>query len=976
MLLPVYVPGISSEVSLLREMAETPSSNDALIADDGDAEPSCSSSSSSPAAQPNDGIMDLDESDDEGFMIQPTKRKRKPIAKSGRIKKIKINITVSSAEKTPDENADSSSSTTDDNNKSDPSSLLPNNTVTPPPPPLLLPSAEEIYATLIPTDELEDTLGFFAETHEEQDPIFQVFQRQSQKAALEKQLAALEAHDQSTLKEIDVFISDQMKSKQAAAERSLEKYKQRATDDEKRDSQRLYQLFTNKSAQNLNKIHQGMNMIRDRHTKEMHSAMQQHRQQGQQRHVPDHVMAQEWQQLASQLQAKQQRQLSDFVKKSEELKQRMAAEYKREQEKIRQQLESRLQSINVNRQKITAKLSSSFQQIRQRYIKRHALKMIAQKEQIIKELATLTDNSKKDASVENAPLKLEGRHLIKTLSSQDVRDAAKTSLEDKAEFRQPVPIKSTQPWAADRPSGASTRHKHRKTVMSHSSRQLSVEIHNEGLWVATINLTSTSTKEADSKSSDDKKKETSVDHEFIPWGVRAHDVLLSISCGEIPTGYDKLEFGEATELQGGQLRCVLTDLRTSEESAVVLRGSCVKEQEQDSLRELEKRTEIMTNIAAETEKQAVAAELLEKQSLAAVDQSSRDIEKIKKTQDEFMTKFRQYFGPDGKIIASNPNDRQKLEGAVNDIKTKLSQAETKAKAANQTIIDAKAKKEKLVQALKTDQKNVLLITNALKQRQIMISGRLSAKQAEAYASERASSRVKDVIGALKKAAHHRRARMNEKKSSNVSMTWLQSFPGLPTSLKKSLWHKMHRRKQQIVLRPVQESFVNDVRALVSEKTKEAKGLTVKQSDVEEQMVRAEQQFLLAVHPVIGRHVPTVPDTKGEHEWAEPGCSVDLSVPQSNNTNCILPRRPVFHVFEKHLAEIASAPGRQAASLLRSSHFKCLSSPLSAVAAASSPAETGAMSRVESKLMRNCEQPLYLCKLTTLPFVVSCRDACC
>jgi hypothetical protein len=301
---------------------------------------------------------------------------------------------------------------------------------------------------------------------------------------------------------------------------------------------------------------------------------------------------------------------------------------------------------------------------------------------------------------------------------------------------------------------------------------------------------------------------------------------------------------------------------------------------------------------------------------------------------------------DGKVIAPNPNDKQKLEGAVNDIKTKLANAEEKDKLAKQRAIETKAKREKLAQALKVAQRNVVLITSAVKQRQVVLSGRATPKQLEAFASERSSSRVKGVIGSLKKVADHRRDRMNEKKSSSVSMTWLQSFPGLPTSLKKSLWHKMHRRKQQIVLRPTHASFMNELRASV---LATASSSTAKAShNIDDQLVKVEQLFLLATHPASDANLSSVPVTRNEHQWAEPGCHIDLSVEPRLPNSSILPCRPKYSVLEKNLSEIASAPGCQAASLLRLSHFRCLASALSAVSVASSPAEAGVIGVDKSK----------------------------
>lgn len=293
------------------------------------------------------------------------------------------------------------------------------------------------------------------------------------------------------------------------------------------------------------------------------------------------------------------------------------------------------------------------------------------------------------------------------------------------------------------------------------------------------------------------------------------------------------------------------------------------------------------------------------------------------------------------------------------------------KVAKQAVADYKVRIQKLQAVAKMAQKNAAMVGSALKKKKaaratLMSAGGFTAtarRQLEAADIERASTRVKDVIASLKKAADTRREHMNEKKSNSVSSAWVQSFPGMPNALKKSLWHRMHRRKQQIVLRPTEETMLNELRAKVADTVAAAqqsggRSASKKQEILEEELLKAEQMFLLAMHPCRDEQLPTVPVTKsGESNWAEPGWHLILDVPSSaeaqspDSSSRILPCRSNFPVLEKNLSEIASSPGRQAASLLQTSHFRCLSSPLSAFAVASSPAETGASVASGSKYGR-------------------------
>jgi hypothetical protein len=253
--------------------------------------------------------------------------------------------------------------------------------------------------------------------------------------------------------------------------------------------------------------------------------------------------------------------------------------------------------------------------------------------------------------------------------------------------------------------------------------------------------------------------------------------------------------------------------------------------------------------------------------------------------------------------------------------------------------------------VKSAQRNYSLAVTLLQKKQTLSgnglskSGRSSGRPLVAVdEDDRASFRVKDVIGALRVTADRRREQSDQKKNTGFSSAWVQSFPGLPSSLKKSLWHKMHRRKQQVILRLTHESLVSELRTIVVRVTAakySERSKSDKMEKIEAEMMKAEQLYLLATHPVAEEPLQFVPPTKSSESWAEPGWKLDLSVQsdEAHRASMILPCSPSFPVLESYLSELSSTPGRQAASLLRTSHFRSLASPLSAFAVASSPAES-------------------------------------
>jgi hypothetical protein len=259
------------------------------------------------------------------------------------------------------------------------------------------------------------------------------------------------------------------------------------------------------------------------------------------------------------------------------------------------------------------------------------------------------------------------------------------------------------------------------------------------------------------------------------------------------------------------------------------------------------------------------------------------------------------------------------------------------------------------------QKAVAVATGLLKKKKAMNDAKAKGgKASDAVDMERAAGRVKDVIAAFHKTAEKRRGQLNQKRNSSASSTWVQSLPGLPGPLKKSLWHKMHRRRQQIVLRPSLESLTSELRRTVKTAVKAVPGKKKSSRLVEEELQRAEQSLYLAMHPTAPKELlPSVPPSGSSSEkWAEPGWQLVLDVPKNENgSSRILPCAPSFPVLSKNLAELSSAPGRQAAAFSRSSQLRCLASNLSAVATATSLAETDPSASSDRK-SKQCAPVIY------------------
>ena len=520
-------------------------------------------------------------------------------------------------------------------------------------------------------EELEDSLFFFQETHEEQDPAYISYIKEREEQAVKKRLSSLQEEDANGRKEIDKAISVQSKEKQTLTNKNIEKYKLKAGAEEKRDVQRLMQMYKDKMASNQGRIDQGIKILTQRHGQEMQKAVQQHRQHFQNQTQSPQAQ-QRWASVAQQLQAKQQRQMQEFRSKGEEMKKKSKKDFETQQEKLRNQYQKKLHEIEQSRRKVYAKIFNGFQQLRQRYLKRHMQRILKRKEQILEQSELAKKNAQRE--MQQGLSEIASGDTAPTTPAKKNADAAKTK-DEKEELRPPSPIKSLPEWVQDElmqrsngaVTGASARHKQRKSILSQVGKQLSVEIHNEGLWISVFvdknkdgdnedssnRSNTTRGNDKGSKSKDDKKgdgKDVDKNQEtFIPWGVEAHVVLQSIVCGEIPRGYrfaenGAIDYGDALSVQGGHVRCVVTDLRTSYQTASSQRAASVKEQEDSNLHGLEQKIVELSSLANESEAALNRAGGEEKDCRTTLEKAIQEVEKAKKIQQEFRTKFSGYLG--------------------------------------------------------------------------------------------------------------------------------------------------------------------------------------------------------------------------------------------------------------------------------------------------------------------------------------------
>ena len=120
--------------------------------------------------------------------------------------------------------------------------------------------------------ELEDTLSFFEETHEDQDPEFKEIQAKIEEEERKRQLEEVDKSDEAGRREIEAVVNRLFKEKQAAAETNVENYRARLARDEKLNVQRLEQLTRRKSQEKEREIQNGIELLQRRHQEQVRRA--------------------------------------------------------------------------------------------------------------------------------------------------------------------------------------------------------------------------------------------------------------------------------------------------------------------------------------------------------------------------------------------------------------------------------------------------------------------------------------------------------------------------------------------------------------------------------------------------------------------------------------------------------------------------------------------------------------------------------
>jgi hypothetical protein len=462
------------------------------------------------------------------------------------------------------------------------------------------------------------------------------------------------------------------------------------------------------------------------------------------------------------------------------------------------------------------------------------------------------------------------------------------------------------------------RQKQRKGLMNTASIQLAVEIHNEGIIAITRSNQATD--------NDDRGRSST----FIPWGRSCTSFLYSIVIGEIPSEciMDQICRDGHGMLRGGLVKCMITDLRTSEDIAISERAKTFSQIQRansnahkSDMDSIERR--LNNALVALKSMQAEYTDVKDKRDKLfaihneAVLQLELDCQQLDKFKAQAHNFFEQDGSPSQNIAVEN---QQKLLTAMLKYKGNYESSKSKETALREHL-------ELSTKAVKTKKSEI----NTL-QKEIVYSRQALASAKGNCDGTTLAVTVEFITASLGKIAEKRRFNRNKFN---------------PEEKSNAIPQKMLRRRITTMLRPSVRMMLGAITAELPTSSSHSKDcFDIVHNDDESSLspeLRAEQLLLLALHPLSTKDpLPSVPvQAQPNQSWAEPGWKIRLDNPSfdRDTSYSILPVRSEGHLSQT-MAATCSSCGRQAAALIKPRHLRMLTDPLAFECQTSVPSNSG------------------------------------
>ena len=468
--------------------------------------------------------------------------------------------------------------------------------------------------------EAEDPLSFYSNMNEGQDSDCVEFKSSMTKNRLENELNKLKKAKKLDMKKIQAYISARWEERSDRLQKQINKIRFDMVSKQAQQRSQLTEKQNQQTELDCRKIVAGENWLVQKQQIEMQQTMAQH-----QNLANTDIM--KLNSIVNELQSRHAFQRQQFEEKKTEMKKNLEQELHAQNHSILAHHNKRQAEAEVRIKELAEKCRAQQEHMKAKLMKLHEERFEAKRKQVIRE-STLDSEPQPEFSA-------QGDTIANPMGS----DNKHATCGKTAELNVDNQCVTGGPSSSD----SVARQKQRKGLMNNI--QLAIEIHNEGIIAITRSNQSPLMK--DRKHFADKPY-YGRSNGFIPWGRLSTSFLYAIVLGELPSNRLMEQMGaDPGSMCGGIVKCIITDTRTSEETAVSERASALAHVQaakcEAHVKNIDDR---YANVCASMSKmQTECAQLIENvgEISAAHKEAASQLEKATQTFGKFKTQAQHFF---------------------------------------------------------------------------------------------------------------------------------------------------------------------------------------------------------------------------------------------------------------------------------------------------------------------------------------------
>ncbi len=466
--------------------------------------------------------------------------------------------------------------------------------------------------------EKEDPISFYSNIHEGQDSDCAEFMSSMMTNRLENELNKLKKAKKADLKKIQAYISARWEERNERLQRHINKIRFDMVSKQTQQRNQLTEKQERQREADNRKLVAGENWLVQKQQIEVQQLMAQH-----QNLATTDIM--KLNAIMNQLQSRHAFQRQQFEEKKVEMKKRLDQELQAQNQSIQAHHNKRQAEAEIAMTGLAEKCRVQQENLRAKLICLHEKRFESMKRQIMCDYTVIRDSPSEHPA--------QGDTIANPRGFDDKH--ANCGRTDELSV-------DNQYSTGGSTSDSVVRQKQRKGLTNNI--QLAIEIHNEGIIAITR---SNQPPPVDRKHLTDKLY-YGRSSKFIPWGRLSTLFLYSIVMGELPSSSLAEQIGADTgSMNGGLIKCIITDTRTSEDTAACERVNALANVQaakcEAHVKDINDR--YASVCAAISTLQAECAHLIENvgEKSAAHKEATLQLEKATQTFGKFKTQAKHFF---------------------------------------------------------------------------------------------------------------------------------------------------------------------------------------------------------------------------------------------------------------------------------------------------------------------------------------------